>query len=62
MSTMEQMVREHRLEQERVAREAAEAAEAAEWSAMLREAYTLNAVFDLHKTEARGFSKTGWAE
>ena len=57
MSTMEQMVREHRLEQERVAREAAEAAEAAEWSAMVCEAYTLNAVFDLHATEAAGFTR-----
>ena len=57
MSTMEQMVREHRLEQERMAREAAEAAAAAEWNAMVREAYTLNAIFDLHATEAAGFTR-----
>jgi hypothetical protein len=64
MSTMETLVREHRLAQKRAAARAARAAkkaqrdaEKAEWIALVQEAYIENAVRSLHATEAAGFTR-----
>jgi hypothetical protein len=57
MSSMETLVREHRLAQERIAREEQAAAETAEWNAMVRDAYLEDARRALHATEAAGFTR-----